>query len=61
MKSRLEVECVVKGIEKENNAYFVKSLTEGNRDLSFQITGGGEGLHFEKIILLIGCDIKKKY
>lgn len=49
MKSTFEVECIIQEIEKNDEIYFVKLITEDDRDLSFQIREEDEELHFENI------------
>lgn len=48
MKATFEVECIIQEIEKRDDVYFVRIVTEDDRDLSFRITEDKE-LHFDAI------------
>jgi len=49
LNSTFEVDCIIQKIEKQENNYFVKIVTEDDRDLSFQIVEEDQELIFKNI------------
>lgn len=49
LNSTFEVDCIIQKIEKQENNYFVKIVTEDDRDLSFQIVEEDQELNFKNI------------